>query len=67
VSTDGLELISDADIHIKYEFFEKVLTHQSILDGSIELNQVIKINNVEIDGDNRAILFDCNVYNHLYN
>lgn len=67
MNIDGLELSSDADIQIKYEYFEKILTHQSILDGSIELNQIIKINHVEVDDDNRTVSFDCNVFDYIYN
>jgi hypothetical protein len=61
------ELFSDAELVINYEFLEKAITYQSVMEGVIKPNQFMKIVSLSVDNDERRVDFNCNVFNFLEN
>ena len=66
-NNEGATLISDAEIGLPYDFLERALTHQSILEDVILPSQYIKINQLEADDEKRFVSFSCDVFEYLRN
>lgn len=54
-------------ISLSYEFLEKALTHQSIMEGAIRPNQFIRIKSVSVDENINKVDIDCGVFDYLIN
>ena len=61
------DTVGSCQIGLELEFLGKVITDQAIVEESIELNQFIKVKDVTYCPDKQMILFDCEVFEHLWN
>lgn len=62
-----LKFSSEGPMTVDFSFLEKTLTEQAIHEGIIGPNEVVTINSIEIDNEDRVIISFCEVFHHVYN
>jgi hypothetical protein len=59
--------VGSVQIGIEFEFLDLALTDRSIIEGSLGLNQSLKITDLTYFPDKQLIMLECDVYEKLLN
>jgi hypothetical protein len=59
--------VGSIQIGIEFDFLDLALTNQSILEGTLGLNQSLKTTDVTYFPEKKFLMIDCDVYEQLLN
>lgn len=59
--------VGSASIGVRLDYLDKIITDEAREEQSIGVTQFIKVKSLEYDPDQKFIVFECEVFEHLIN